>query len=148
MQEAGASTPRGVPRALIYTTALACGLFLALAVHIGLTAAGVGLAGSAREVFFNGKDQINTALAWWAIGIAGCLGSLGAIVFSRKLNRPGMRVLRLIIAALFVGLLAAAGHKAAAPPGGGAAMTVAANLAAMTLGAFMAFFAAHFAARR
>jgi hypothetical protein len=58
-----------------------------------------------------------------------------------------MRVLRLAIAALFVGLLAAAGHNAAVPPGGGAAMTVAANLAVMTLGAFMAFFAAHFAAR-
>jgi hypothetical protein len=148
MQEAAASTPRGSPRVLIYITALVCGLFLALAVHIGLTAAGTGLAGSAREVFFTGKDQINTALAWWAIGIAGCLGSLGAIVLSRKVTRPGMRVLRLVIAAVFVGLLAAAGHKAAAPPGGGAAMTVAANLAAMTLGAFMAFFAAHFAARR
>lgn len=148
MQEAGASTPRGSPRALIYTTALACGLFLALAVHIGLTAAGVGLPGSAPEVFFTGKDQFNTALAWWAIGIAGCLGSLGAIALSRKLSRPGMRALRLIIAVVFVCLLAVAGHKAAAPPGGGAAMTVAANLAAMTLGAFMAFFAAHFAVRR
>lgn len=148
MQEAGASTTRESPRALIYTTALVCGLFLALAVHIGLTAAGAGLAGSAREVFLFGKDQINTALAWWAIGIAGCLGSLGAIVLSRGLKRPGMRLLRLVIAVAFVCLLAAAGRKAAAPPGGGAAMTVAANLAAMTLGAFMAFFAAHFAARR
>jgi hypothetical protein len=147
MQQAGASTQRP-PRVLVYTIALACGLFLALAVHIGLTAAGLGLAGAAREVFLAGQDQINTALAWWAIGIAGCLGSLGAILLSHKMNGPVARLLRLAVAIAFFCLLAMAGRKAAAPPGGGAAMTVAANLAAMTLGAFMAFFAAHFAARR
>jgi hypothetical protein len=147
MQEAGASTP-SESRVLIYTTALTCGLFLALAVHIGLTAAGVGLATAAREVLFSGKDQINTALAWWAIGIAGCCGSLAAIVLARQLNRPGLRLLRVTLALAFVCLLAVAGRKAAAPPGSGAAMTTAMNLAAMTLGGFMAFFAAHFAARR
>jgi hypothetical protein len=148
MQEAGASTPGAPSRALTYITALACGVFLALAVHIGLTAAGVGLTGAALDVVLTGKNQINTALAWWAIGIAGCLGSLGAIALSRRLRRRTMRHLRLLIAIAFVCLLAVAGRKAAAPPGSGAAITVAANLAAMTLGAFMAFFAAHFAARR
>ena len=147
MQEAGASM-RAESRALIYTTALTCGLFLALAVHIGLTAAGVGLAGAAVEVFLSGKDQINTALAWWAIGIAGCSGSLAAIFFARRLNRPGLRVVRLTLALAFIGLLAVAGRKAAVPPGSQAALTTAVNLAAMTLGGFMAFFAAHFAARR
>jgi len=147
MQEAGAPT-RAESRALIYTTALTCGLFLALAVHIGLTAAGIGLAGAAIEVFLSGKDQINTALAWWAIGIAGCSGSLAAIFFARRLNRPGLRVLRLTLALAFIGLLAVAGRKAAVPPGSQAALTTAVNLAAMTLGGFMAFFAAHFAARR
>ena len=147
MQEAGAPT-RAESRALIYTTALTCGLFLALAVHIGLTAAGIGLAGAAIEVFLSGKDQINTALAWWAIGIAGCSGSLAAIFFTRRLNRPGLRVVRLTLALAFIGLLAVAGRKAAVPPGSQAALTTAVNLAAMTLGGFMAFFAAHFAARR
>jgi len=147
MQEAGAPT-RAESRALIYTTALTCGLFLALAVHIGLTAAGIGLAGAAIEVFLSGKDQINTALAWWAIGIAGCSGSLAAIFFARRLNRPGLRLVRLTLALAFIGLLAVAGRKAAVPPGSQAALTTAVNLAAMTLGGFMAFFAAHFAARR
>jgi hypothetical protein len=146
MQEAGAST-RSESRVLIYTAALTCGLFLALAVHIGLTAAGVGLAGAAVE-FLSGKDQINTALAWWAIGIAGCFGSLAVIVLARRLNRPGLRVLRLVLALAFVCILAVAGRKAASPPGSEAALTTAVNLAAMTLGGFMAFFAAHFAARR
>jgi hypothetical protein len=147
MQEAEAST-RAESRVLIYTTALTCGLFLALAVHIGLTAAGVGLAGSAVEVFLSGRDQINTALAWWAIGIAGCFGSLAVIVLARRLNRPGLHILRLILGFAFFCILAVAGYKAASPPGSQAALTTAVNLAAMTLGGFMAFFAAHFAARR
>ena len=148
MQQAGPSTPSDSPRALIYTTALACGLFLALAVHIGLTAAGLGLGTAARGVLFSDKDQINTALAWWAIGIAGCSGSLAAIVIARRLNRPGLKILRVTLAFAFFCLLAAAGRKAATPPGSGAAITTAVNLAAMTFGGFMAFFAAHFAARR
>ncbi len=148
MTEAGASTAARQPHVLIYTTALACGLFLALSVHIGLTAAGLGLASTARETFFASKDQINIAVAWWAIGIAGCLGSLAAIVIARRLNRPGLRALRVALVFTFFCLLAVAGRKAAAPPGSGAALTVAINLAAMTLGGFMAFFAAHFAARR
>jgi hypothetical protein len=147
MQEAGASTPPE-SRALIYTTALTCGLFLALTVHIGLTAAGFGLAGAAVEVFLSGRDQINTALAWWAVGIAGCLGSLAAIAVARQLHRPGLRIMRLALMPAFICLLAVAGRKAAAPAGSEAALTTAVNLAAMMLGGFMAFFAAHFAARR
>ena len=146
MPEAGPSTT-SQPRVLIYTTALICGLFLALAVHIGLTAAGLGLA-RAAEVFLSGKDQINTALAWWAIGIAGCLGSLAAIALAVRFNDPRLRIVRLVIAFIFVCLLAVAGRKAAAAPGSDAALTTALNLAAMALGAFMAFFAAHFAAWR
>jgi hypothetical protein len=147
MQEAGAPA-RSESRVLIYMAALTCGLLLALAVHIALTAAGLGLAGAAAGAFLSGKDQINTALAWWAIGIAGCFGSLAVIVLARRLNRPGLDSLRLTLGIGFVCILAAAGHKAAAPTGNAAALTTAVNLAAMTLGGFMAFFAAHFAARR
>jgi hypothetical protein len=138
-QETGASARAEWPRVLVYATALACGLFLALAVHIGLSAAGIGLAGLTFDAVFSGKNQINTALSWWAIGIAGCLGSLAAIAVTRRFNR--------ILAVGFFLVLAAAGHKATAPAGSAAAAT-AINLAAMTLGGFMAFFAAHFAARR
>jgi hypothetical protein len=147
-QQAGAPTQQPSPRVLIYISALTCGLFLALAVHIGLTSAGMGLTSTSAETFLVGKDQIHTALAWWATGIAGCAGSLAAIFLARNVSRPLARLLRLILAAGFFCLLAIAGHKAAAPPAGGAALTVAGNLAAMTLGGFMAFFAAHFAARR
>jgi len=147
MQYVGASTPPE-SRVLTYIVALTCGLLLALAVHIGLTAAGYGIAGSALDVIFFGKDQIKTALAWWAIGIAGCCGGLAAIALTRRWHRPRWRWLRVAVILAFVGLLAIAGHKAPAPAGSGTAVTAAANLAVMMLGAFMAFFAAHFAARR
>ena len=146
--EAGASTGSGWPNVLIYTVALASGLFLALAVHVGLTVAGVGLTGASRAGFFSSKDQINIAMAWWAIGIAGCFGSLAAILLTRQLNRRGLRMVSIAVGLAFFCLLAAAGRKAGAPPGTGAAANVVLNLAAMTLGGFMAFFAAHFAARR
>lgn len=148
MQEAGASTPSELPRVLMYTMALACGLLMALAVHIGLTAAGLGLGTATRGVLFSAKDQINTALAWWAIGISGCLGSLATIVLTRRPNRPGLKILRLTLALAFFCLLAVAGRKAGAPSGSSAAATTAVNFAAMIFGAFLAFFAAHFAARR
>jgi hypothetical protein len=149
MQQPEVSTQPELPRVLIYITGLACGVFLALAVHIGLTAAGAGLATALREVFAAGTDQTKTALAWWAIGLAGCFGSLGAILLLRKTaDRRLPRLLRLGLGLAFFCLLAAAGSKASSAPVIGVAMTTAANLAAMGLGAFMAFFAAHFTARR
>jgi hypothetical protein len=147
MQQAGGSTPSET-RVLTYIIALICGLLLALSVHIGLTAAGLGIAGSALDVIFFGKDQIKTALAWWAIGIAGCSGGLAAIALARRWHRPRWRWLRLIVVFFFICLLAVAGRKAGAPAGSGTAVTAAANLSVMMLGGFMAFFAAHFAARR
>jgi hypothetical protein len=150
MHEAEASAPQELPRVLIYITALACGVFLALAVHIGLSAGGAGRGGALRGVFGGGPEPNKTALAWWAIGLAGCFGSLGTILLLRKTaaDRRALRLLRLSLGLAFFCLLAAAGSKASSAPAHGAAMTTAANLAAMGLGAFMAFFAAHFAARR
>ncbi len=136
------------PHALIYTTALVCGLLLALSVHIGLTAMGYGIAGATPETFLSGKNQISLALAWWAIGIAGCLGSLAAIYLSRRMNSLPLQIVRMTIAAAFFCVLTVAGHQTAAPAGSGAAMNVITNLAAIALGGFMAFFAAYFAARR
>src|SRR5690348_7204618 len=106
-------------RVLIYIIALICGLLFALSVHIGLTAAGFGIAGAALDVIFFGKDQIKTALGWWAIGIAGCCGGLAAIALAKRWHRPRWRWLRFIVAVAFICLLAMAGHKAPAPPGSG-----------------------------
>lgn len=137
------------PRVLVYIMALACGLFLALVVHIALTAEDAGLSTVFQELFPASTDQLTSALAWWAIGLAGCLGSWATILLLKKpAAEPTHRLFRLGLAVVFFCLLALAGHEANASPAGSAAMSTAANLAAMTLGGFMAFFAAHFAARR
>jgi hypothetical protein len=150
MHETNDPAQQEMPHVLVYILALACGLFLALAVHIALTASGVGLTSVLRELFPTSSDQLKSALAWWAVGLAGCLGSWGTIVVLRKTS-PGAQAQRLFRFALVLGffcLLAAAGSRADSGSAGSAAMTTAANLAAMGLGAFMAFFAAHFATRR
>jgi hypothetical protein len=137
-----------LPRVLIFTTAVTCGLFLALAVHIALEGAGAGLTRIWRDLFPTSTAQLESALAWWAIGASGCLGAWAAILLLRPSTRwPAHRLLRLSFGLGFFCLLAAAGH--AAPAGSmGTALAVAANLAAMGLGAFMASCTAHFALPR
>jgi hypothetical protein len=150
MQEADASTARELPRVQIFVTAVTCGLFLALAVHIALAGAGSGLTSLWRDLFPASTEQLKSALAWWAIGIAGCVGSWGAILLLRRTSayRPVHRLLRLGLGAAFFCLLATAGHIAPSMPSIGAAITAGANLAAMSLGAFMAFCTTHFAIDR
>ncbi len=150
MQEAEVSTQQELPRVLVFIAALTCGLLLALAVHIALTANGVGLTSAVRELFPVTADQLRSALAWWAIGIAGCLGSLGAVLLLQKtsLTRRVQELIRLTLGLAFFCLLAAAGHMASSGGAGKVAVTTMTNLTAMAFGAFMAFFAAHFAARR
>jgi hypothetical protein len=148
-QEAG-STDAELPRVLIFATAIICGLFLALTVHIGLTGAGAGLTSIWRDLFPTSTVQLKSALAWWAIGGAACLGSWGTVLVLRKTSArlPLDRMLKLALSGVFFCLLVAAGHAAAAAPNIGPVATAAANLAAMCLGAFMAFCTAHFAIDR
>jgi hypothetical protein len=145
MSEIGGSAAE-LPRVLRFAVALVCGLFLALAVHIGLTAAGDGLAGPWRDLFPTHAAQLKAALAWWAIALAGCLGSFFAILLLRATPPRALAspIFRLGIGIGFFGLLAAAGHQAAAAPPAGAIATAATNLAAMGLGGFMALCTTHF----
>lgn len=147
--DAGLPTQQELPRVLVFSTALLCGLLLALAAHIALTAAGFGLTSVMRDLFPTTTDQLKSALAWWGIGIAGCAGSWGAILLLRKTSstQPTQHLFRIALGVAFFSLLAAAGHEASSAPAGSAAMTALTNLAAMAFGAFMAFFAAHFGSR-
>ncbi len=139
------TTAAELPRVLLFVTALTCGLLLALAVHMALTGAGAGLTSMWHTLFPSSMDQFKSALAWWAIGIAGCVGSLGAVLLLQKpaAGQPLRRFLRLIVGLTFFCLLAAAGHAAASPSDVAPAITVGANLAAMGFGAFMALCTAH-----
>jgi hypothetical protein len=146
MGETDASAPLELPRVLLFAIALLCGLFLALAVHIALTHSGNGLARPWRDLFPTHADELQAALAWWAIAAAGCLGSwLAILLLQGTQHTPARRIFRLFLGMAFFCLLAAAGHTVASTPAGAPAATAAANLAAMLLGGFMAFCTAHFA---
>jgi hypothetical protein len=64
-------------RRLHYAAAIACGVFAALAMHIVLTVFGVGLDAVLRDAAAGNKQQLISALAWWAIGGAGFVGGWG-----------------------------------------------------------------------
>jgi hypothetical protein len=150
MPGALASMPAEMPRALLFTTALTCGLLLALVVHIALTGAGAGLTSIWHTLFSSSMDQLKSALAWWAIGISGYVGSWSTILLLRRTSagRPLHRLLRVSLGLGFFCLLAAAGHTVASAPPVETAMGAGANLAGMTFGAFMAFCATHFSIDR
>jgi len=146
MSEGEVSAQDELPRVLLFVVALLCGLFLALAVHIALTATGNGIAGPWQTLFPNNAAELKAAFAWWAITLSGCLGSLTAILLLRAATpRGGSRILRLSLGLIFFGVLAAAGHGVSAAPPAGIIPTAAINLVAMSLGGFMAFCTTHFA---
>ena len=65
-------------RRLHYAAAVACGVFAAIAMHIVLTVFGVGLDAVLRHAATTGsKQQLISALAWWAIGAAGFVAGWG-----------------------------------------------------------------------
>jgi hypothetical protein len=67
-----------VLRRLNYAAAVACGVFAAIAMHIVLTVFGVGLDAVLRHAATTGsKQQLISALAWWAIGAAGFVAGWG-----------------------------------------------------------------------
>jgi len=61
-------------RRLHYAAAVACGVFAALVVHIALTLFGVGLDSAVRALVAGSKEQLVSALAWWAVAGAGFVG--------------------------------------------------------------------------
>jgi uncharacterized BrkB/YihY/UPF0761 family membrane protein len=147
MSEAHSSPPQEFSRAQLFSIAVMCGLFLALVVHIALSSANVGLTSTWRDLFPTSANQLRSALAWWAIGASACAGSWSAVLLLRQNpnRQPLRRFLRVSLGAAFFCVLAAAGHGVFSTPAIGAAATAASNLAAITLGAFMAFCATHFA---
>ena len=81
-------------RRLHYAAAIACGVFAALVVHIVLTVFGVGLDAVLRDAAAGNKQQLASALAWWAIGGAGFIGGWGTgaylIAAARERNERTM----------------------------------------------------------
>ena len=102
-----------MPPALIFTSALTCGVLAALALRIYLSQAGFDFAALWQNLLGAGARQLRTTGPWWAIaGLAFVTGGIVAAALSRlpppwRRHRP----LRWTAGALLVLLLAHIGHS-------------------------------------
>ena len=138
-----------LPPALIFTTALTCGVLAALALQIYLSQAGFDFAAVWRNLLGAGARELRTTGPWWAIaGLAFVTGGVVAAALSR-LPLPWRlhRGLRWTAGALLVLLLAHIGHSGTVDTVGPGA-NVAVALAALVTAALFAAFGAYLAMRR
>ena len=136
------------PRRLIFAGAMISGVLLALAVHMlgvryGLDLGGLWRSGT-REFMPAGA-----AIAWWLIATVGFSGGY----FTANLMRSAAsgqipQRMRQFLIAVGVLILAGAGQAESAPSPIPTMSGVMAGLAALCLGAVVAFFGAHFALRK
>jgi hypothetical protein len=136
-----------VLRRLHYAAAIACGVFAALTVHIILTVLGLGLDAVLRGANTTGREQLISALAWWAIGGAGFIGgwAAGAYLIAAARERELIYTLarRFLIAVVVVmatvgGILSKTGNL-------GGTVDVISSLSAFGLGLICAFCGARLA---
>ena len=135
-----------LPRVLIYSAALTCGMLAALAVQIWLVRAGYDPA----AVLSTRSLQLRAAGPWWAIAGAAFIASG---IAGACLNRWGsrlvpFRILRWSFAAVAVFGLAHIGHSAAGQTVGNAGAHVAASLAALAIAALLGLLGAYLTVRR
>jgi hypothetical protein len=140
----------GLPRALIYVTAITCGVLAAMVIQILLAHSGIELAGAWRALLSTQALQTRAAGAWWLMaGAAFLTGALVAGALSRlPLPWRRLRLLRWVMGAAVVYALAEAGHLATLAPGQSAPAHAAASLAALGAVALMAQFGAYFSVKR
>jgi len=135
------------PRRLILAGAAITGVLLALAVHMLGARLGLDLGGlwrsDTREFMPAGA-----ALAWWLIATVGfCGGYFTATLMQSAVSGQIPQRMRQFLIAIGVLVLASAGQAASAPSPLPTASGLLAGLAAVGLGAAMAFCGAHFALR-
>ena len=136
------------PRRLILGGAMVSGVLLALAVHMLGARYGLDLGGlwrsDTRQVMPAGA-----AIAWWLIATVGFSGGYftASLMHSAVEGQIPQRM-RQFLVAVGVLLLAGAGQAASAPSAIPTISGVRAGVAALCLGAVLAFCGAHFALRR
>ena len=136
------------PRRLILAGAMISGVLLALAVHMLGARFGLELGGlwrSDRREFM----PAGAAVAWWLIATVGFSGGYftATLMDSAVSGQIPQRMRQFLIAAGVL-VLAGAGQAASAPSPIPTISGVLAGLAALCLGAMMAFCGAHFALRK
>ena len=136
------------PSRLILAAAALSGVLLALAVHMLGARFGLDLGGLWRSDAGNFMPA-SAALAWWLIGTVGFCGGYftASLMHSAASGQIPLRMRQFLIA-VGVLLLAGAGQAAAMPSAGPTISSVLAGIAALGLGAVMAFCGAHFALRK
>jgi len=136
------------PRRLILGGASISGVLLALAVHMLVARYGLDLGGLWRSDTKNFMPA-GAAIAWWLIAtVAFSGGYFTANLMHSAVSGQIPERMRHFLIAVAVLLLAGAGQAAAAPSGLPTIAGVLAGIAALCLGAIMAFCGAHFALRK
>jgi hypothetical protein len=136
------------PRRLILAAALISGVLLALAVHMLGARFGLDLGGLWRS----GTHEFmpaGAAVAWWLIATVAFVGGyFTATLMQSAVSGKIPPRMRQFLIAVGVLVLAGAGQAASAPSPLPTVSGVLAGLAALCLGALMAFCGAHFALRK
>jgi len=136
------------PRRLILGGAMISGMLLALAVHMLGARYGLDLGGLWRADTHEFMPT-GAAIAWWLIATVGfCGGYFTATLMQSAASGQIPQRMRQFLIAVGVLLLAGAGQAAAAPSSVPTISAMLAGLAALCLGAVMAFCGAHFALRK
>ena len=136
------------PRRLILAGAMISGVLLALAVHMLGARYGLDLGGLWRSDTHEFMPA-GAAIAWWLIATVGFSGGyLTANLMDSAVSGQIPQRMRQFLIAVGVLLLAGAGQVAAAPSSTPTISAMLAGLAALCLGAVMAFCGAHFALRK
>jgi hypothetical protein len=137
------------PRRLILGGAAISGVLLALAVHMLGARYGLDLGGLWRG---DTRDfmPVGAAIAWWLIATVGFSGGyFTANLMHSAVSGQIPQRMRQFLIAIGVLLLAGMGQAAAMPSTGGSTISgVVAGIAALCLGAVMAFCGATFALRK
>ena len=134
------------PSRLILAAAAISGVLLALAVHMLGARFGLDLGGLWRSDAGNFMPA-GSALAWWLIATVGfCGGYFTASLMHSAASGQIPRRMQHFLIAVGVLVLVGAGQAASAPSS--TAAGVVGGLAALALGAVMAFCGAHFALRK
>jgi hypothetical protein len=134
------------PRRLILAGAMISGVLLALAVHMLGARFGLDLGGLWRSDIHDFMPA-GAAVAWWLIATVGFSGGyFTATLMHSAVSGQIPQRMRQFLIAVGVLVLAGAGQAASAPVP--SISGVLAGLAALCLGAVMAFCGAHFALRK
>jgi hypothetical protein len=138
-------TPIELPRALIFTTALTCGVLAALALQIYLSRTGNDLVS-----FWQNPRSARALFPWWtSASLAAVVGFVTAAALSHlPLPWRRFRFVRWVVGAVLVFGLAEIGHSAGAASGTSAGANLAASLGALVFSTLMAMFGAYFTVRR